>query len=127
LDIDVCFGVGRGQKAHCDFKYLRSYQNPGAPLAGHQHSRTPGLMSQRERGVVAAQVDSQPFLTPCCIPELVHRALSASFSEREGPSSVQTGTHALENIPDVHICAAGKLEEDLVHPKSKQVPCGQLC
>lgn len=40
---------------------------------------------------------------------------------------MQSGTYALENIPDVHICAAGKLEEDLVHPKSKEVPCGQLC
>lgn len=96
-------------------------------MEGHQHSRTLGLVSRRAEGVVAPQVDILPFLTPCCIPGLVHRALSALFSEREGLSSVQTGTYGLENIPDVHVCAAGKLEEDLVHPTSKQVPCGQLC
>ena len=85
-------------------KIIKFTDFPGAPLDGHQHSRTRALVSQREQGIVASQVDIQPFLTPCCIPELVHRALSTLLSEREGLSSVQTGTYALEDIPDVHMC-----------------------
>lgn len=88
-------------------KTIKFTDFPGTPLDGHQHSRTLGLVCQREQGVAAAQVDTQPFLTPCCIPELVHRALSTLFSGGEGLTSVQTGTYALENIPYEHVCAAG--------------------